>query len=71
MSEPNFTVILFKNNKKRKILKSFVREHKSLEYYNKKLKESSEILFHKEYENGKVCDYKISITSKLYFLPNS
>jgi hypothetical protein len=64
MSEPNFTIIIFKNNKKRKILKSFVREQKALEFYEKKLKESSEILFHKEYENGKLCDYKISITSK-------
>ena len=64
MSEPNFTIIIFKNNKKRKILKTFVREQKAIEFYEKKLKESSEILFHKEYENGKVCDYKIAITSK-------
>ena len=64
MSEPNFTVILFKNNKKRKILKSFVREHIALEYYNKKLKESSEIVFNKEYENGSKCNYKLALTSK-------
>ena len=36
MSEPNFIVILFKNNKKRKILKSFVREQKAIEFYKKK-----------------------------------
>lgn len=65
MSEPNFTVILFKNNKKRKILKSFVREQKALEYYNKKIKESSEVIFGKEYENGSRCKYKIAITSKI------
>jgi hypothetical protein len=64
MSEPNFTVILFKNNKKRKILKSFVRERVALEYYNKKLKESSEIWFSKEYENGLKCNYKIVLTTK-------
>jgi hypothetical protein len=64
MSEPNFTVILFKNNKKRKILKTFVREQKAIEYYNKKLKESSEIVFNKEYENGSRCSYKITLTSK-------
>jgi hypothetical protein len=64
MSEPNFTVILFKNNKKRKILKSFVRERVALEYYNKKLKESSEIGFSKEYENGLKCNYKIVLTTK-------
>lgn len=65
MIEPNFTVILFKNNKKRKILKTFVREQKAIEYYNKKLKESSEIIFDKEYENGERCKYKIAITSKV------
>ena len=64
MSEPNFSVILFKNNKKRKILKSFVREHVALEYYNKKLKESSEVEFSKEYENGLKCNYRIVLTSK-------
>ena len=64
MSEPNFTVILFKNNKKKKILKSFVREQKALEYYNKKIKESSEVIFDKEYENGLRCKYKIALTSK-------
>lgn len=64
MSEPNFTVILFKNNKKRKILKSFIREHIALEYYKKKLKESSEIIFNKEYENGSKCKYNLALTSK-------
>jgi hypothetical protein len=64
MSEPNFNVILFKNNKKRKILKSFVREQKAIEYYEKKLKESSEIIFDKEYENGSICNYKIALTTK-------
>jgi transcriptional regulator with PAS, ATPase and Fis domain len=64
MSEPNFIVILFKNNKKRKILKSFVREQKAIEFYKKKLKESSEILFNMQTENGRPCFYKITITSK-------
>ena len=74
MSEPNFSVIIFKNNKKRKILKSFVREQKVIEFYEKKVKESSEILFEKQFENGSKCNYKIILTSKtcevdkLYYL---
>ena len=64
MSEPNFNVILFKNNKKRKILKSFVREQKAIEFYKKKLKESSEIVFSVEYESGKPCIYKLALVSK-------
>jgi hypothetical protein len=64
MSEPNFSVIIFKNNKKRKILKSFVREQKAIEFYEKKVKESSKILFDKQFENGSKCNYKIILTSK-------
>jgi hypothetical protein len=64
MSEPNFNVILFKNNRKRKILKSFVREQKAIEFYKKKLKESTEIIFSVEYESGKPCRYNIALTSK-------
>lgn len=65
MNEPNFSVIIFKNNKKRKILKSFVTERKANEFYEKKLKESSEILFDKQFENGSVCNYKLILTSKV------
>ena len=31
----NYFVILFKNNKKKKILKSFITENKAIEFYNK------------------------------------
>lgn len=60
----NYFVILFKNNKKKKILKSFITENKAIEFYNKKVKESREVLFEKSFENGKECDYKISLVSK-------
>ena len=61
----NYFVILFKNNKKKKILKSFVTENKAKEFYNKKLKESREVLFKKTFENGSECQYRISLVSKL------
>ena len=65
MSEPNFSVIIFKNNKKRKILKSFVTEQKAIEFYEKKLKESSEILFDKLIENATTVKDKIKIFKKI------
>ena len=61
----NYFVILFKNNKKKKILKSFVTENKAKEFYNKKLKESRKVLFKKTFENGSECQYRISLVSKL------
>ena len=36
MSNANFSVIIFKNNKKKKILKTFITEQKALEFYEKK-----------------------------------
>jgi transcriptional regulator with PAS, ATPase and Fis domain len=65
MNEPNFSVIIFKNNKKRKILKSFVTEQKAIKFYEKKVKESSEIHFDKQFENGLKCSYRIILTSKI------
>ena len=64
----NYFVILFKNNKKKKILKSFVTENKAKEFYDKKIKESREVLFKKTFENGSECSYKISLVSRY---PNS
>lgn len=60
----NYSVILFKNNKKKKILKSFITENKAKEYYERKLTESSNVLFKVRFENGKECDYKLALVSK-------
>lgn len=60
----NYSVILFKNNKKKKILKSFITEKKALEFYEKKLKESSKVNFNVGIENGVECEFKIGIISK-------
>ena len=60
----NYHVILFKNNKKKKILKSFITEKKALEFYEKKLKESSKVNFRVEIENGLVSNFKIAVVSK-------
>lgn len=64
MNNFNFQVILFKDNKKKKILKSFITEKKANDFYEKKLGESSKVIFQKEMENGKRCKYKIALVSK-------
>jgi len=60
----NYFVILFKNNKKKKILKSFITENKAKEYYEKKITESSNVLFNVRFENGEECNYKLALVSK-------
>jgi hypothetical protein len=63
MNNFNFQVILFKNNKKKKILKSFITEKRANEFYNKKIDESSKVIFPVEMENGKKCKFKIALVS--------
>lgn len=62
----NFQIILFKNNKKKKKLKSFVRENLANDYFKKLLSKSDEVLFDKKFENGKECEFNIGIVSDRY-----
>lgn len=63
MSEKKFSVIIFKNNKKRKVVNSFVTKERALNFYNNLIEENSKIKFYKEYENGKKCNYKVGLIS--------
>lgn len=62
----NFQVILFKNNKKKKIFKSFVTKKKALEFFEKKMNESHDVKFYVEYENAKEANYKLLLTSNSF-----
>jgi hypothetical protein len=65
----NFQIVLFKNNKKKKKLKSFVRENLAIKYYEELMSKSNSVLFDKKFENGKDCEFNLSIISKKY-VPN-
>ena len=58
-----FDIIIFKNNKKKKKLKSFVREKLALDYFNSLLDKSNKIEFKKKYESGYECKFNIAIVS--------
>ena len=59
----NFNIVLFKNNKKKKILKKFITIENARKYYKKLLKESNDVIFEKQFENGFECKFEISIVS--------
>ena len=46
----NFNIVLFKNNKKKKILKKFITIENARKYYKKLLKESNDVIFEKQFE---------------------
>lgn len=65
MNESNYYVILFKNNKKKKVIKSFITKNKALEFYKKEIKKSNECEYKKEFENGIPCTFKIGLASSI------
>jgi hypothetical protein len=63
MTNFNFHIILFKNNKKKKIIKSFITFDRCKKYYDNLIKKSNEIKYEKQYENGIKCDFKLCLVS--------
>lgn len=61
-----FHIVIFKNNKKKKKLKSFVRENLALTFFNKLVKESDDILFRKKFDSGHECRYNIAIITEKF-----
>jgi len=68
MSDKKYKVIIFKNNKKKKVVKSFVTKDRALTFYRNLVEVNSKIKFNKEFENGKKCSYMIGL---IYEGPNN
>lgn len=68
--DSKYHIILFKNNKKKKKLKSFVRENLANEYYNNLISKSNKIIFDKKFESGHECQFYLGIVSDKY-VPNN
>jgi hypothetical protein len=57
----NYLIVLFKNKKRKKIIKSFVRKNIAEKFYKNKLEESSKVKFNVEVENSESCKYEIAL----------
>jgi hypothetical protein len=57
----NYLVVLFKNKKRKKIIKSFVRKNIAEKFYKNKLEESNKVKFNVEVENSESCKYEIAL----------
>lgn len=60
----NFILVLFKNKKKKKIIKGYSTEKNALNKYNELLKENKDVDFEVFYENGERVKYEIAILSR-------
>lgn len=59
----NYLIVLFKNRKKRKIIKSYSKEKNALEYFNNLLSKNN-VFFEKKIENATPVNYQIAILTK-------
>ena len=66
----NFIIVLFKNKKKKKIIKGYSTEKNALSKFNSLLK-SNDVLFETKYENSEKVKYELLLLSKIddYQLP--
>ena len=57
----NYLVVLFKNKKKKKIIKKFITFSKAKFFYDKKMKESENVIFDTQIETGKLCNFELGL----------
>lgn len=57
----NYIVVLFKDKRKKRLIKKFITLTKVKNFFSKLKKESDKIIFEKVYEDGRVVDYEIGI----------
>ena len=67
----DFLIVLFKNRKKRKIIKRYRTEKRSLDKFNELVKQSSSVLFPKLIENAEESNYELAILTNKTKIQNS
>ena len=60
----NFQIVLFKNKIKKKIINKFKTHKKTVDTFNKLVKESNDVIFPVEFENGVPSSYELTILEK-------
>ncbi len=61
----NYLVVLFKNKKRKKIIKSFVQKNRAESFFDKCVQTSNKVLFDVTVENAKKVNYELAIISSV------
>jgi len=61
----NYLVVLFKNKKRKRIIKKFVTLSRAKEFFNKLMSESDEVIFDVIIENAKECKLELGLLSNI------
>jgi len=57
----NYSVVLFKNKKKKRIINKFITAEKAHSFYKNMMKESEEVIFDVQIESGHITTYELGI----------
>ena len=57
----NYLIVLFKNKKRKRIIKKFVTLSRAKSFFNKLISESDEVIFDVLIENTKDCKFELSL----------
>ncbi len=57
----NYSVVLFKDKKKKKIINKFITPEKAHSFYKKMMTDSDNVIFDVQVESGKLCTYELGI----------
>jgi len=67
----NFLIVLFKNKKKRKIIKRYSTEYNAKKKFNQLLKENEKVTFDMMVENATPCNYELGLLTSTTNVQNS
>lgn len=59
----NYLIVLFKNKKKKKIIKKFITLSRAKNYFDGLIEKSNEVIFEVLVENGKECKFELGLIS--------
>ena len=59
----NYLIVLFKNKKKKKIIKKFITLSRAKNYFDGLVEKSNEVIFEVLVENGKECKFELGLIS--------
>ena len=57
----NYLIVLFKNKKKKRIIKKFVTLSRATKFFNQLINESNDVIFEVLVENGKECKFELAL----------
>ena len=67
----NYNIVLFKNNKKKKLIKTYVTKNSAIKKFNSLIEKNKDVVFDKKVENAEKCDFYLAIITNQEKIQNT